>query len=321
MMLSLQIDRQRNQPAGEQIKDRVRYAFATGQLRPGDALPSVRDVAADTGVSRNTVHRAYRALEEEGTVVCWQGKGAFIVERAVPSDAGTMERANSQADRLLRALNLAGVHPLSFARFCVHRFQDFDHRHPRIAVVELGVANTARLAAEVRRRWGVAVEELSLEALRDRSKRLTTSLSYLLTNYVLVREVRKLAPDGTEVLPLAVRLHLSVQRALREIDEDALVAVYLEKLEWRLAAPFYRRRIEEILGDRHGRLDLVHAENAAEVLATSERLQPALAFLGDRLSSRIPRFEDHGLRRLAISVDITALHTICHKAGVLIPSG
>ena len=51
-----------------QLVDQVRQAVSLGLLRPGDRLPSVREVVTQVTINPNTVHRAYRELEHEGVV-------------------------------------------------------------------------------------------------------------------------------------------------------------------------------------------------------------------------------------------------------------
>ena len=63
-----------------QICDQVKYAVATGALAPGDRLPTIRQVAADTRVNRNTVARSYAELEREGVIVSRTGQGSFIAD-------------------------------------------------------------------------------------------------------------------------------------------------------------------------------------------------------------------------------------------------
>ena len=57
-----------DQPIYRQIVDQLRQLLAAGTLRPGDPLPSVRQLAADLGVNLNTVAIAYRELAGEGLV-------------------------------------------------------------------------------------------------------------------------------------------------------------------------------------------------------------------------------------------------------------
>ena len=60
----------------EQVKDQVR----SGVLRPGDQLPTVREVAAELRVNFNTVARAYRLLHEERVISTQQGRGTYALE-------------------------------------------------------------------------------------------------------------------------------------------------------------------------------------------------------------------------------------------------
>lgn len=63
-----------------QIGDQVKYAVATGALAPGDRLPTIRQVATDTRVNRNTIARAYAELEREGVIVSRTGRGSFVAD-------------------------------------------------------------------------------------------------------------------------------------------------------------------------------------------------------------------------------------------------
>jgi len=71
-------------PIYEQIKQGVVRLVATGRLKVGEPLPSIRDLAADIIVNPNTVARAYRELEQDGFVSTLKGRGSFIAERARP---------------------------------------------------------------------------------------------------------------------------------------------------------------------------------------------------------------------------------------------
>ena len=61
-----------------QIIEQVKYAVATGALAPGDRLPTIRQVAADTRVNRNTIAHAYAELEREGVISSRPGRGSFV---------------------------------------------------------------------------------------------------------------------------------------------------------------------------------------------------------------------------------------------------
>jgi DNA-binding transcriptional regulator YhcF (GntR family) len=81
----LQIDLASSLPASEQIVRGLRATLLTGQFRPGDQLPSVRQLAVDLGVHHNTVAGAYRQLAEEGWLELRRGRGATVIERPAPA--------------------------------------------------------------------------------------------------------------------------------------------------------------------------------------------------------------------------------------------
>jgi GntR family transcriptional regulator len=80
--LSFRLDAQSGVPAYRQIMDQVHGGLAIGALKPGDQLPTVRQLAVDLSINLNTVVRAYRELEIRGVLSTQQGLGTFI--KAVP---------------------------------------------------------------------------------------------------------------------------------------------------------------------------------------------------------------------------------------------
>lgn len=96
-----QVDPRSPTPLYAQIAARIRVAVAAAELRPGDALPSVRQLAARLRVNPATVVQAYRDLETEGFVEMRQGAGTFV--RDVQSDKRASERAR-QAIALVRRM-------------------------------------------------------------------------------------------------------------------------------------------------------------------------------------------------------------------------
>jgi GntR family transcriptional regulator len=88
-------------PLYEQIGLRLKAAVATGELRAGDALPSVRQLASKLRINPATVVQAYRNLEEAGFLELRQGAGTFV--RSIPAEVRTRERS-TQARRIVRSL-------------------------------------------------------------------------------------------------------------------------------------------------------------------------------------------------------------------------
>jgi len=79
-----QIDFKSGKPVYLQLADQIRYAAASGALRPGDPLPTIRPLAEELRVNRNTIAKAYAELESQGVIETLPGKGCFLKENNSP---------------------------------------------------------------------------------------------------------------------------------------------------------------------------------------------------------------------------------------------
>ncbi len=76
----LQISFKSGEPIYLQIVDQIKAAAASGALQPGEALPSIRPLAEELRVNRNTIAKAYSELESLGVIETLPGKGCFLKE-------------------------------------------------------------------------------------------------------------------------------------------------------------------------------------------------------------------------------------------------
>jgi len=99
----IDIDASDPRPVYRQIADEVRRCVSVGILKPDEALPAVRTLAADLKVNANTVQHAYRTLELEGDVHVKRGLGTFVSARAREHGRGRGATVARQiAERMLR---------------------------------------------------------------------------------------------------------------------------------------------------------------------------------------------------------------------------
>ncbi len=77
-MIEFKLDPKSGVPFYRQIIDQIRYGIATGSLRVGEQLPTVRALAVQLKVNLNTVNKAYRELEIQKVLETQQGSGTFI---------------------------------------------------------------------------------------------------------------------------------------------------------------------------------------------------------------------------------------------------
>ena len=97
-------------PIYRQIVRQVTDALAGGRLKPGERLPSHRELAAQLVIAPLTVKKAYDELEREGLIDTQRGRGTFVAEAPPRRDAAdSRERLRDAAQRLLSQAALAGV--------------------------------------------------------------------------------------------------------------------------------------------------------------------------------------------------------------------
>ena len=85
-MIKFLLDYSGGVPIYRQIIDQIRFGIASGQLKPGEQLPTVRALAVELKVNLNTVSKAYKELEIKNILEAQQGTGTFIskTEQVVP---------------------------------------------------------------------------------------------------------------------------------------------------------------------------------------------------------------------------------------------
>ena len=96
------IDRDSPLPLHAQIAQQIHLAIAKGDLRAGDRLPTVRQLAVDLRVNSNTIARVYLELEREGTLETRRGLGTFGALEASAASSGSEEKRQRRLDSLCR---------------------------------------------------------------------------------------------------------------------------------------------------------------------------------------------------------------------------
>lgn len=99
--MQIQIDFRSGIPIYEQIVAQIQQMVVEGKLKPGDQLPTVRQLAADLRINFNTVARAYRILDEAGLISTQHGRGTYIWE--LPPAEEIARRRDQSLDELVRS--------------------------------------------------------------------------------------------------------------------------------------------------------------------------------------------------------------------------
>jgi len=104
--LNISLDFGSSDPIYAQIVDQVRAQLTTGELKPGDQLPTVRQLASDLRVNFNTIARAYRLLDEAGLISTQRGRGTYLLEHDERRSQVTIrkETIEEQLDKTIQSL-------------------------------------------------------------------------------------------------------------------------------------------------------------------------------------------------------------------------
>src|SRR5450631_114342 len=108
-MISLRLDAKSGVPPYLQIAQQVRQALVARVLKPGDQLPTVKEVVTRLAINPNTVFKAYRELEHEGLVEGRPGAGTFVLRRPpgpTSGDHASLARGLAQWVERARAAGL-----------------------------------------------------------------------------------------------------------------------------------------------------------------------------------------------------------------------
>src|SRR5438034_3075311 len=127
--MRLQLSFKSGKPVYLQIVDQVRSAAAAGAITAGEPLPSIRPLAEELRVNRNTVAKAYAELEHQGIIENIVGKGCFVRENGSPLKKEIRRKlvADTIDDAVVHAHHLQ-IGRAEFLKLVEDRFDDFERR-------------------------------------------------------------------------------------------------------------------------------------------------------------------------------------------------
>jgi GntR family transcriptional regulator len=234
----------REQVAGALVLNRLRGRIASGlflgQWRPGDRLPSIRDIADAEGVDRKTAAAAYRRLEEEGLVRVHARSGVYLAHHTEPPAGGPLAALH----RRWLEQTVAGARALGLDTGTVLRMIQAvaEVEAIRIPVVECNLEQADTIARELRERLGVRAVPVLIDELRP-AESLIVEAPVVVTTPFHAAETAALLP-GRPLVEATLRPELI--RALAQAAAEGLVLVVVpnelqaEKVRRSLAAWTHR---------------------------------------------------------------------------------
>lgn len=86
MFEEIQISFQTKEPIYYQVEEQLKFLITSGQLKSGDQLPTVRELAEQLDVNFNTIARVYRLLDKQGFVSSQRGRGCYVLDQTISQE-------------------------------------------------------------------------------------------------------------------------------------------------------------------------------------------------------------------------------------------
>lgn len=208
---SFDLQRRGGLPIYLQVKRKIESLISSGQWDKGRRLPTERALAAELGVSRNTVSLAYRQLEAEGLITSRQGRGTFVAE------ADDILRLENKRERLYRVIDMAledslslGVNVDEFLAVAGRRVEERRRMlsEVKIAFIECNREQLDYFSKELELGTGVQVIPVLTDDLHDGSEEsvsIVNQADMVVTTFFHLDEVKALFPRrGEDILGIAL---------------------------------------------------------------------------------------------------------------------
>lgn len=128
----IRIDFESDMPIYAQLRDQIVMGIASGELKPNEALPSVRRMSADIGIHAHTVNKSYAILRDEGYIVIDRRSGCHIAENLPASDKGFNEAIRAKLSPIAAEAACHGMNAGEFGKLCEGLLNEFKNKKEEV---------------------------------------------------------------------------------------------------------------------------------------------------------------------------------------------
>lgn len=230
--MELRIDKKSEISVRRQLAEQIIFSIATEKLKPGETLPSVRELARRLKIHRNTVSQAFSDLKRRAWLAGVRGGRVVVRPRGGKDHLATYPDLDDLINATIRLAREQGYSLQALRERVRARLlaQPPDH----FLVVEQELALRALLQREIRAAIDIPVEGCAIADLTD-DRRLAIGALTVAAQYV-VGEVDALLPKETPAIPLAFSTADEQLEVLRKLDCPSIVAVVSVSAVFRNAA-------------------------------------------------------------------------------------
>lgn len=194
-------------PIYQQLVDEIRSAIKMERLRRGEQLPTVLQMANQTGIARGTVQRAYDELKRMGMIEKVQGRGTFVCYRPLDPD-DRKEQAMEAIDAMLDRMGELGFSAAEVGIFLDLKLRERENRlaDVKVAVVECNQENLSQMSEQLRGIEGVDVHSYLLDYIRSYPYHLGEEMDLVVTTAEHAGYLQSVLPEQKKIARIALRL-------------------------------------------------------------------------------------------------------------------
>ncbi len=307
-------------PVDVQFQEQIKIALLLGNLRPGDTLPSIRDVEKEIGISRNIVRKAYLALQRSGILNMHHGKGVLVQRQLNYNGRRTaVEHCEELSKDVLDRVARLGIAPSSFARYLYQQAREHENESPFVVFVDASNTLCKARAATIASVWQVNVPGISIDELRSMGRKNLKQIHKILTNYLRFDEVRGVIKgSGIDVLPISLKFTDETVREFRRFPHESSVVLILDDNDY----PSISLMLEpyQKIMDSSVKLTAMPISKVSNLprFVNSKKFDKVI--ISNRLWEKIPEEvqKNEQVTRPMMEVDLSSLESVRIAAGVVV---
>jgi GntR family transcriptional regulator len=323
--MKFQISKSSPIPISTQLKERIMIAMSLGELRPGDVLPSIRDLEASLGVGRAIIRRVYLELGQQGLLEIQHGRRVSVrdVIPSVTDVRGLSLKLDVIVKDALGKARKLNVNEISFGRYLLSKALEENRTTHRLLFVDWNPVLASERAQEVSEIWGLPVTPIVLSDLSEFLATHGKSVNYILTTYYrfekVSQEVQLAKLQGSvEVLPINVHFKPVMVRKISSLAPGSKVWLFSEPKEFHRKGQSFVEVYQEVFRENKIQFYVKEAATEADVLRTVKSSHCALLILNTLLWSKVSE-ETRNLPRISRSLyqlDRDTLEAARVRAGI-----
>lgn len=307
-------------PPEQQLVAFLKIGIMLGAFRPGDKLPSVRQLEQQVGLGRNVVWRAYTKLAECGAITLESRRRAIVNHRSNPERASQLIAVYDWLARdVLDRVGSLRVNAQSFMRFLNLKIHQMELLERDVIFVECNRHQAEAWSSEISQFWDLHVPGLEIAALRQMSDESRNKFKTVLTPLFHHDEVSEMFENlYTRVVPLRLTWNQDRIEDLRALPAGSRMAFVLERSECLAYGQHFAKELNLLCANLV--IDVVPFEHSTQVKRVIDSGRYARALLSGRVLEAVdPKvIQSKKIIRDALSIDKQSLEEARVQAGILL---